>query len=161
MKLKRPTRPFCLALGILAGALSSGPAVRWVSPGRATAAAVVDVSTRTLPVLGQLADAQTRLSDVLMRFSHYTDQHPSGRRLFCPECSGRSVPLQRKMPLVSPPTLPTLAHALDAAVEIHRGSRSLLTGMQSQHTAALYTLRRMRERAARTAIVRSTPHGAR
>lgn len=49
---------------------------------------VRDINTDTIILIGDLCDLMHDNSDLMMRFSHYTNRHhPSEEVWFCPECS--------------------------------------------------------------------------
>lgn len=49
-------------------------------------AAVIEVNTRVMGELGRTAELMSDSSDIIMRFSHFTDGH-TAEVFLCPECS--------------------------------------------------------------------------
>ena len=52
-------------------------------------ASVIEVNSRVMDELGRSAELMSDSSDIIMRFSHFTDEH-TAQVLLCPECSPES-----------------------------------------------------------------------
>lgn len=125
--------------------------------------AVRSANTDSITLLGVLSESMCANSDLMMRFSHYTDAHPSGGEImFCPECSrGKGSRFDSYTIAGSKPDDDTPWGSLRSmwewwsggyrqslsqdAIEVQRGIRGISEGMLIQRQALRYTLSRMRE----------------
>ena len=139
---RKASRPFVCFLGCVAGCVATVQYQR-VTHGSAKIPEIVENNNLTVQALARIADPQTRLADITMRFSHYTDRHTE-TRLFCPECASNPIPPPRDVPLEGEALPRTLAQLHEDSREISRGVGSILAGMWTQERALRYTLLRMR-----------------
>ena len=82
-------------------------------------AAVIEVNSRVMDELGRSAELMSDSSDILMRFSHFTDEH-TAPVLLCPECSpesGTAEDLEIEDPEEIIPE--TMVQLLEDAKELH------------------------------------------
>lgn len=101
-------------------------------------------NTDTMEMMGEVFAAVELNSDLMMRFSHHTDNHIGGVPC-CPECFGSEI-ADRPLPTVSEEkdTKP-YATLLDDSVELYMGMRNLRGSLQGQETALRHTLKKLRE----------------
>ncbi len=90
-------------------------------------------------------------SDLMMRFSHYTDHHPPGAEIpFCPECTkdkkpvgGPAIFYNSDQPGLDLPPTSVVKDSREIMNDIGRS----LSSLKIQNTTLKYTLRRLREKA--------------
>ena len=118
--------------------------------GQASLADVIKENSRGIDELGKAAALMTECSDIIMRYSHFTDNHTE-QVVLCPECATGS-------PIGEEPTFEdpeeeypaTINQLLTDSRELRKGIGSINIGLQIQLTALRRHLNRLRENAAQT-----------
>ena len=116
---------------------------------RAEAVRIHAAQTRALWLSDQIGDWLYRNSDLMQRFSHYTDSHPEDRqRLLCPECGrgetrigGDPVFVLASEPAIEMPP----AELSQTARELTRNLESHFGAVQIQNGTLTHTLDRLRD----------------
>ncbi len=110
-------------------------------------AEIIRVNSQTIDRMGELAALLEESSDIIMRYSHYTDRHTTRVQL-CPECFSR----QRRDdpgPETNPPEdIPlTLEQLSRDAFELRDSAARFATHLRLQQDALRHHLKRLREQA--------------
>lgn len=107
--------------------------------------AIRNMHTESIEAIGHLSVLMYQNSDLMMRFSHYTDSHPPGEEvLFCPECTlGKSSFLDTYEESAED-TIPDQT-LLGDAQEVRGGIRGIAEGLLIQRQSLSHTLKRLRE----------------
>ena len=116
-------------------------------------ASVVDVireNSRVIDEIGKAAALMTECSDIIMRYSHFTDNHTE-QVILCPEC-GTGGPVHEE-PVIEYPEEEypaTIDQLLKDSYELRRGVGSIVVGLKLQLTGLQHHLKRLRENNAKT-----------
>ncbi len=112
-----------------------------------TIAELIVANSALIGELGQIAGVMEETSDIMMRYSHYTDNHTEQVPL-CPECGTESILGDETVPEEPAEEIPeTMEQLLADARELGRSVGSLKSGMVHQRTALRHHLERLRETA--------------
>ncbi|MCH2203864.1 MAG: hypothetical protein MK102_18010 [Fuerstiella sp.] len=112
---------------------------------QASIADVIKENSRVIDEIGKAAALMTECSDIIMRYSHFTDNHTE-QVIFCPECGTRGpVHEEPEIEDTEEEYPATIDQLLKDSDELRRGVGSIIIGLRLQRTGLRHHLKRLRE----------------
>ena len=142
---------------MLIGAALTVTGMHFLRESDATIGSVKQRNHSTLRALGLVSQVQTENSDLVMRFSHFPDDHTHAVGL-CPECTsdgtGDDNPVEISLDDVE--LVLSLDHLVAYANEIQMGVGNMLLGLKIQRDALRHHLLRLRRKTHQSVIPASS-----